>query len=276
MGVAGVPTADPQAWGCSARSGSPLALAGLDSAQDPRLRSEVDSLNHSLIDDEVEYDFRFAAVNPGGSRPIRNIDGERGLGCAIEELRYLFCPLDAFRCSQDDRRVIAFYYDVGGEELQQSGEVTAAGCGQKRVHHLPVSLPFRGRRLRRRRRHFASRPRGQLAGGRRRLPQDFRNRGKFEPEAVVQHKRNPLGRGQPIEQDMKCDTDRFGESNLLRRVGRGFNNLCSRFGHRDAGSQPVQTQSGRHCRQLGRKVVDVAVCSIHPQPRILDDILGFM
>ena len=174
-------------------------------------------------------------MNPGGARPICNVDGERGLGCASEELRHPFSPLQVGWRSEGNRGGVTFQYDVRGEELQQSGEVTVSGCVQERVYHLPISLPLRIDRPWRRLRHFAACPRGELACGHRCLSQDFRDRGKVEPEAVVQDERNSLCWGQPIEQDVKGDTNRLGESYLLRRVGGSLDNLDVRFGDGDAG-----------------------------------------
>ena len=87
---------------------------------------------------EVEDDLRLAAQEPGGRRAVADEDRQRGLGAAVEEGRDLVAPLDRRRGAGEDRGLVRADHGVGGEQLEQSFEVAAAGGRHEGVHHLPV------------------------------------------------------------------------------------------------------------------------------------------
>jgi len=180
------------------------------------IRDQLDGHDLPGDDGEVEDDADLAALGPHHSRD------------AVDERRAGAHRAPGER-TRDRRRashlaVRAPQHDVGVEHGQQRLEVTPAGSGQEGADDLPPpgGLGFGDRvgLL-----HPAPGPAGQLAGGRGGALHDGRDLVKGHGEQVVQHEREPFGRGQSVQHHEQGQADRVRQHRLVLRVCPGFTRL---------------------------------------------------
>ncbi len=123
---------------------------------------------------------------------------------------------------------------------------------------------------------------GELPGRLGRTVQDGADLVERHRKHVVQHVRQPLGRGQRLEDDEQGEPDGIGQHGLMLRVGRGVL-IVDRVGQPvlqgvlapgPAGAEHVERDPPDHGDQPGLEVVDlVGVRAAEPEPRLLDRVI---
>ena len=265
---------------CVGSEREPASVLSLDAApsnvrQKGWVCTKRDPLDHLPINAEFEGHPGLAAVEPCCSGTGTNDDGDRCLGRTVEELRHLLPSLDVHRRSQRNGGGICIDSHGWSKNGEQCCEMATPCCCQERIHHHRISLESPVIHARVDLDDLATRPRRQFASGLRGASQNVSDRDEIEAEAVVQHERDPLSGCQPVQQHLEGNSHRFRQHCLLERVRRTINviDVAGNSGQRDAEPKPVQAQPGGHRRQPGREIADVVPAALHPDPRILDDIL---
>ena len=113
------------------------------------------------------------------------------------------------------REAVGAQHDLRVKELNQRRHVPGPGGGEKRVDHRLLRGNGTLRLVRARRPDPVPRPARQLPGGFRRAVEHRGDLTEREVEHVVQHERDPFGRGQRVEDHEQREPHRVGEQRLL-------------------------------------------------------------
>ena len=122
-------------------------------------------------------------------------------------------------------------HGVGVEHRDERSQVPAPGGGEERLDNLPLSggidLAIGGMRAP----HPPASPARELAGGGGGAIDQGSDLLEGQVEHVVQHEREPLGRGEQVEHHQQREADRVGQDGLVGRGGH-VTALGDRYGRR--------------------------------------------
>jgi hypothetical protein len=107
------------------------------------------------------------------------------------------------------------------EDRDKTFEIAASQSGKERFDELALFWE-RGVRRPVRYLHSATRPASQLPRRRCEVSSNGSDFVEGHREHVVQHKRDALGRSQPVEHNEQCEADRIGQQNFLLGIAAGF------------------------------------------------------
>ncbi len=191
----------------------------------------------------------------------------------------------ACRAVRDERprscTAVGSQHDVRVEHRNECIEVATARRGEEGIDDLPLARAVTvGRR--RGAFHPPTRPARELAGRRRRAPDDGCDLLERHPEHVVQHEGEPLGGGKHLQHHEQGEPDGVGEQRFLFRVDALFGaddrirevDVQRVLPPRRARSKHVQTHPRRDRRQPTGEVLDLTgVAPAESQPRLLHGIV---
>jgi len=265
-----------------------LELVGVDHGPD-RLNDAVGDVEGQDVDHEVfgvvGHQARLA-VDPG-----RLAAGAQVLGPARDaehEAGHPLGPEERLSCRPGLAAAVPDHDHVGGEQVEQAGQVAARGRGEEPARHL-LALRPRGVEAG----SFAAGPAlgdvlpgpgEDLAAVRLGLAGDLRDLGVFVAEHLMEQEHRAFGRGQAFQQDEEGHRQGICHLRALGRVRFGARD--ERFGQPGADvrlapyprrAQVADGQPGgdRGQVRLGRGEDDaVAERAGEPQERLLDDVLG--
>ena len=164
--------------------------------------------------------------------------------------------------------------DVGVQQRDQGRQVAAARRGQERGGHLPLPAQGGGAALAGRAAHPAPGPAGELTRRLGRASEHRRHIGERHREHVMQHEREPLGRGEHIQHDQQGPADRVSEHRLVRRIAGGATGAGPawpaagpvRAACSAASGQESPTGTSCRCRRDRRMLSDTRAATVVSQP----------
>ena len=172
--------------------------------------------------------------------------------------------------------------DIGIEKRNKALELTATGCAEEGVDHLPLPSKIRIWSRQLRPLDSAPRPARELSCCLGRSPDHRSDLGEGHLEHVVEHEREPLGRREGIEHDQEREADRVGQHRFLfglahsldADIGIGEVAIERFLAPGIARPQDVQTDASNDGGQPAAKVFNLASPGpADPEPGVLNSVV---